>query len=55
MEREAVKVSIANLRSFPCIRSKERNGELKLVGAVFAISDGILNILNENTGRFDPA
>jgi carbonic anhydrase len=55
MEKEAVKVSITNLRSFPCIRSKERNGKLKLVGAFFAISDGVLNILNENTGRFDPA
>ena len=55
MEMEGVKISLANLRTFPCIRSKERSGKLKLIGAVFAISDGVLHVLDEATGAFSPA
>ena len=55
MEQEGVKVSLANLRTFPCVRSKERNGELKLIGAFFARSDGQLHVLDEATGAFSPA
>lgn len=55
MEQEAVKVSLANLRTFPCVRSKERKGELKLVGGFFAISDGQLHVLDEASGAFSPA
>ena len=47
-------VSLANLRTFPCIRRKERDGELKLRGAFFAISDGLLHFLDEGTGQFGP-
>jgi carbonic anhydrase len=54
MEMEAVKVSLANLRSFPCVRQKEKSGELTLHGAVFAISDGQLHVLDEATGEFAP-
>ena len=54
MEMEAVKVSLANLRTFPCIREKERSGELALHGAFFAISDGVLHLLNEASGQFEP-
>lgn len=52
MELEAVRLSLANLRTFPCIRRKERDGELKLRGAFFAISDGLLHLLDEPTGDF---
>ena len=55
MEQEGVRVSLANLRTFPCIRRKERDGELKLRGAFFAISDGLLHLLDESTGEFTPA
>lgn len=55
MEEEGVKVSLANLRTFPCIRSKERSGDLKLIGAFFAIADGVLNVLDEQSGVFSPA
>jgi carbonic anhydrase len=55
MELEGVKVSLANLRTFPCIRSKEREGSLKLIGAFFAIADGVLHVLDEETGAFSPA
>ena len=52
MEQAGVRVSLANLRTFPCIRRKERSGELKLRGAFFAISDGILHVLDEATDQF---
>lgn len=52
MEQAAVKVSLANLRTFPNIRRKEANGELRLRGAFFAISDGLLHVLDEESGVF---
>ncbi|MET0241469.1 MAG: carbonic anhydrase [Sphingobium sp.] len=55
MECEAVKVSLANLRSFPCVQEKEANGTLKLIGSRFGIADGVLHILDETTGEFSPA
>ena len=54
MEEAGVKVSLANLRTFPCIRRKEREGTLKLRGAFFAISDGVLHLLDEGSGVFEP-
>lgn len=54
MELAAVEVSLANLRTFPCIRRKEREGTLKLRGAFFAISDGVLHLLDETSGKFQP-
>jgi len=55
MEQAAVKVSLANLRTFPCIEEKEKRGTLTLRGAYFAISDGELRLLDESTGQFAPA
>lgn len=55
MEQAAVKVSLANLRTFPCVREKEARGSLRLRGAFFAISDGVLHLLDESTGHFHPA
>jgi carbonic anhydrase len=55
MEQAAVKVSLANLRTFPCVQHKEASGKLALRGAYFAISDGVLHVLNEESGRFRPA
>jgi len=55
MEQAAVKVSLANLRTFPCVQEKERRGDLTLRGAFFAISDGVLHLLDERTGRFSAA
>ena len=54
LEEAGVKVSLANLRTFPCIRRKERDGDLRLRGAFFAISDGVLHLLDEATGAFEP-
>ena len=55
MEREAVKVSLANLRTFPWIAEREKRGELKLHGAHFSIAEGRLSILDEAEGDFRPA
>ena len=54
MEREAVKVSLANLRTFPWIAEREAVGGLKLHGAHFAISEGRLYVLDEAEGDFRP-
>jgi carbonic anhydrase len=55
MEREAVKVSLENLRTFPWIAEREAAGTLKLHGAHFAIAEGRLYILDEAEGDFRPA
>jgi carbonic anhydrase len=54
MEHEAVKVSLANLRTFPWIAERERHDRLKLHGAHFSISEGRLYILDEAEGDFRP-
>jgi carbonic anhydrase len=52
MEREAVKVSLANLRTFPWISEREHIGTLKLHGAHFSIAEGQLYILDEAEDTF---
>ena len=54
MEQEAVKVSLANLRTFPWIAERERAGKLRLHGAHFSISEGRLYVLDEAEGNFRP-
>jgi carbonic anhydrase len=54
MELETVRVSIANLRTFPFIPPREANGQLKLRGAYFSIADGVLHVMDEK-GDFSPA
>ena len=54
LELETVRVSLANLRTFPCIPEREAEGTLRLRGAYFAIADGILHVMDEN-GAFAPA
>lgn len=51
LELETVRVSIANLRTFPFIPERERAGTLRLRGAYFAIRDGVLHVMDE-TGAF---
>src|SRR4051794_39208764 len=54
MEREAVKVSLANLRTFPWIAEPERAGALRLHGAHFSVAEGRLYVLDEAEGEFRP-
>jgi carbonic anhydrase len=55
MEQEAVKVSLANLRTFPWIAERETAGRLKLHGAHFSVAEGRLYVLDEAEGDFRPA
>ncbi|HEY7807558.1 MAG TPA: carbonic anhydrase [Croceibacterium sp.] len=54
MEHAAVKVSLENLRTFPCVKELEARGKLRLRGAFFAISEGVLHLLDEDSGDFAP-
>jgi carbonic anhydrase len=55
MELEGVRVSLRNLRTFPWVVERESSGSLTLRGAYFAISDGVLHLLDEQNGKFAPA
>ena len=52
MEQAGVRVSLANLRTFPYINRKEHDGQLRLRGAFFAISDGVLHVMDNDSGDF---
>jgi carbonic anhydrase len=54
MEQEAIKVSLANLRTFPWIAEREKDGRLTLHGAHFSIAEGRLYVLDEAEGSFRP-
>lgn len=54
MEREAVRTSIANLRTFPFVTKAEAAGSLTLQGAYFSIADGVLHVMDKN-GAFAAA
>lgn len=55
LEHEAVKVSLANLRSFPFVAEAETAGRLTLRGAWFGIREGELKLLDEAAGAFSAA
>ncbi|RYD54015.1 MAG: carbonic anhydrase [Sphingomonadales bacterium] len=54
LELETVRVSLANLRTFPCIPEREAAGTLKLHGAYFAIDEGVLHVMGAD-GGFRPS
>ena len=54
LEQAGVKVSLRNLRTFPCVAELEARGKLTLRGAFFAIADGVLHLLDEESGAFEP-
>ena len=54
MELEAVRTSIANLKTFPFVEEALSAGSLNLRGAYFAIADGHLHIMGKE-GAFSPA
>ncbi len=53
LELEAIRISIANLRSFPFVAESEARGELQIQGALFDIADGVLRVLDNDSGRFE--
>ncbi len=54
MELQAIKVSLANLRSFPWIAEREAAGTLSLHGCHFSIAHGRLDMLDEAEDLFRP-
>jgi carbonic anhydrase len=55
MELEAVRVSLANLRTFPFVAAREKAGKLSLHGCHFSIAEGKLYLLDEAEEVFRPA
>lgn len=55
LERESVRHSLDNLRSFPYVAAREREASLVLHGAWFDISKGELWLLDPDSGEFAPA
>ena len=54
MELEAVRVSLANLRTFPFVAEREKAGKLELHGCHFSIAEGKLYLLDEAEATFRP-
>ena len=54
LEQEGVRTSMANLMTFAFVRERVEAGTLHIHGAVFALADGRLRVLEDN-GRFEPA
>jgi carbonic anhydrase len=54
LEQAAIRLSLDNLRSFPFVAARVAAGTLKLHGAYFDIADGILRVLDADSGRFEP-
>lgn len=52
LERISIRNSIANLRTFPCVKILEERGKLQIHGAWFDISTGELWVMDSKTGDF---
>jgi carbonic anhydrase len=52
LEREGIKTSLQNLRTFPFLNALESKGRITLHGVYFDIATGQLSALNESTGLF---
>lgn len=53
LEREAIKTSLANLRTYPFIADLEKTGSLTMHGAHFDIGSGVVTVLNQDSGDFE--
>jgi len=52
LERAAVRRSVGNLMTFPCISILAERGKLSLHGAYFGVAQGSLAVLDEGSGEF---
>lgn len=52
LERISIRYSLANLRTFPCVKILEAKGRLTLSGAWFDISSGELWVMDPESGDF---
>jgi len=55
LERASIENSLANLMTFPCIRTLVERDRLTLHGAYFSIATGGLLVRDPMTGDFEPA
>jgi carbonic anhydrase len=55
LERESVRLSLERLRTFPFVARALQEKRLTLVGGVFGVADGALEMLDPATGKFMPA
>ena len=51
-EKEAIKISLENLRTFPFVVEAEKSRGMNLIGAYFDLETGHLLELNESAGEF---
>ena len=54
LEREGVKTSLENLRTFPCIKGLEAKGKIALHGTYFDIAEGSLSVIDPKTSQLVP-
>jgi carbonic anhydrase len=54
LEREGVKTSLDNLRTFPCIKGLEAKGKIALHGTYFDIAEGSLSVIDPKTSQLVP-
>lgn len=54
LELAAIRQSLKNLLTFPFVEERVKAGTLKLHGAYFAVSDGILQLLEPDSDQFKP-
>jgi carbonic anhydrase len=54
LEYESIRVTLENLATFPFIQKAMRERGLKLVGMRYGVADGSLELLNAETGDFNP-
>jgi carbonic anhydrase len=53
VEHEAVKLSVSRLLAYPFIAERVKEGKLAVDGARFNIATGILELLDQKSGRFE--
>ena len=53
MEQHAVKISLQNLMTFPCVQVLVDRGKLHLHGAYFGVAHGTLSVLDTASGKFE--
>lgn len=54
LEYESIRVTLENLRTFPFVKAAVDERRLQLAGARYGVADGGLELLNPDTGAFDP-
>lgn len=54
LEEVAIRQSLKNLRTFPFVAEREREGTLKILGCHFSIGEGQLYLLDEVEDSFHP-